>query len=128
MKFKTEDSGKREEFKSGMRRDTQEGKIRYDLIYMPMLKRWAELMTRGAEKYGDNNWMKANGQEEMDRFKQSAIRHFFQWWEGDESEDHASAVWFNICGTEYLKTKLRKENEERTKIIQQAQDHVNNVL
>jgi len=105
--YKTQDSGKRESFESGMVRDTQEGKIRYDLIYMPMLKRWAELMTRGAEKYGDNNWMKAEGTEELNRFRQSAIRHFFQWWEGDVSEDHASAVWFNICGAEFVKTKLK---------------------
>jgi hypothetical protein len=109
--FITKDSGKREEFSTGMQRDVQEGKIRYDLIYFPMLKRWAELMTRGAEKYEPNNWMKAKTQEELDRFRASAIRHFMQWWEGDASEDHASAVWFNICGAEYVKEKLKQNNE-----------------
>lgn len=52
MKYVTKDSGKRQDYESGMKRDVQEGKPRYDLIYEPMLTRWAELMARGAEKYG----------------------------------------------------------------------------
>lgn len=105
-KFITKDSGARKEFKSGMVRDTNEDKPMYTLCWQPMLKRWAELMTRGAVKYGKNNWMKADGEEELDRFKDSALRHMMQWLEGDESEDHASAVFFNIAGAEYVKNKL----------------------
>ena len=56
MKYQTKDSGKRVEFKSGMRRDSTEGKPRYDLIPLEPLKRLAELYARGAEKYGDRNW------------------------------------------------------------------------
>jgi hypothetical protein len=41
MTYTTKDSGKREEYKSGMRRDTQEGKPRYDLIPTWFLKRLA---------------------------------------------------------------------------------------
>ena len=55
----TKDSGERQEFSTGMKRDIQTGKPRYDLLDRPMLKRWAGLMARGAEKYGDNNWRKA---------------------------------------------------------------------
>lgn len=106
-KFKTKDSGKRKEFKSGMVRDTNDDKPMYILCYQPMLKRWAELMTRGAKKYGINNWMLASGQEELDRFKDSALRHMYQYLEGDESEDHAAAVFFNLSGAEYVKTKLK---------------------
>lgn len=105
MAFVTKDSGKREEYPSGMKRDLQEGKIRYDLIDMPMFVRWAELLTRGAEKYGENNWKKANSIEEYKRFKASAFRHFIQWFNGENDEDHATAVWFNICAVEYLKGK-----------------------
>jgi len=54
--FVTKDSGKRVEYPTGMRRDTQEGKPDYTLVDYDMLTRWAELMTRGAEKYGRNNW------------------------------------------------------------------------
>jgi len=112
MTFKTLDSGKRKEFKSGMNRDLQKGKARYDLCYQPMIKRWAELMSRGAEKYGDNNWTKANSLEELERFKSSAYRHFFQYINGEVDEDHASAVFFNVSAIEYLKDKLIGEKNK----------------
>ncbi len=109
MDFVTKDSGERQEFMTGMVRDTSAGKVRYDLVYMPMFKRWAELMTRGAMKYSPNNWKKAATEEEKDRFKESAFRHFMTWFlEEDASEDHAAAVFFNISGAEYVKEKLSK--------------------
>lgn len=103
MKYKTKDSGKRQEYQSGMRRDTTEGKPDYTLIYEPMLTRWAELMTRGAEKYGRRNWELANSPEELERFKASAYRHFVQWIRGDQDEDHGAAVMFNISAAEKIK-------------------------
>jgi hypothetical protein len=109
--FKTKDSGKRQEFTTGMQRDTQDDKARYDLIDIPMLTRWAELMARGAEKYGERNWEKAETEEELTRFKSSAFRHFVQWFEGDVDEDHAAAVLFNIAGAEMVKTKLKKSSK-----------------
>lgn len=110
-KFATKDSGKRVTFSTGMNRDVQDDKPRYDLIDMPMLKRWAELMARGAVKYGVRNWCKAETEEELERFKASALRHMIQWFENDESEDHGAAVYFNIAGAEMVKTKL---HEKRT--------------
>lgn len=107
--YTTKDSGAREEFTSGMVRDTQKGKPRYDLIDRAFLKRWAELMGRGAEKYGENNWRKASGNSELQRFEASATRHLFQWLDGDTSEDHAAAVTFNLAGAEMVKEKLRCE-------------------
>jgi hypothetical protein len=106
--FITKDSGKRIDYPSGMHRDIQDGKPRFDLCYQPMFKRWAELMMRGAEKYGDNNWQKANSEEELDRFKASAYRHFYQYINGEIDEDHAAAVFFNISAIEYLKERLKK--------------------
>jgi len=106
MSFETKDSGKREQYTSGMVRDTTEGKARFDLIYMPMLVRWAELMARGAVKYGERNWEKACSLVEYLRFKGSAFRHFIQWFMGDMDEDHAAAVFFNISAAEYVKAKL----------------------
>jgi len=111
--FITKDSGKRQEYKSGMKRDVQTGKPRYDLCIpkdMPdnMLKRWAELMARGAEKYGIRNWELADSQEEADRFKASCFRHFMQWFSGETDEDHAAACYYNIQAYEYVKGKLDK--------------------
>lgn len=104
--FVTKTSGERVEFPTGMRRDSQVNKPRYDLIDRPFLKRWAELMARGAEIHGESNWQKAETQEELQRFRSSAFRHLMQWLEGEEDEDHAAAVAFNLAGAEMVKTKL----------------------
>jgi hypothetical protein len=111
--FVTKDSGVREEYDSGMVRDTQDGKPRFNLMYplnVPfneqMLTRLAALMTRGIEKYGDRNWEKANSAEELKRFKESAHRHFIQWLTGNTDEDHAAAVMFNLIAAESTKWKL----------------------
>lgn len=108
VKYTTKDSGKRVNYKSGMRRDIQDDKPRYDLCYQPMLKRWAELMSRGAKKYGENNWQLANSEEELKRFKASAYRHFYQWFnEENIEEDHAASLIFNVAAVEMLKEKLK---------------------
>lgn len=118
------DSGKREEYTSGMQRDITEGKPRYDLIYKPMLKRWAELMSKGVGKYGERNWEKADSVEELMRFLQSAERHLQQLINvikseyklhdydeksagEDKVEDHAAAVLFNIAAAEHVRAKLK---------------------
>ena len=114
----TKDSGKREQFQSGMQRDTQEGKARFDLLFpkdVPyegqFLTRVAELLARGAEKYAERNWEQAEGMVEMERFKASAMRHLAQWMAGEEDEDHAAAVVFNLLGAETLKWKM-DQNED----------------
>ena len=105
--FKTKDSGQRQEFSTGMVRDTNTNKPRYDLIWQPGLKRLAELMARGAAKYNPRNWEKASTQEELDRFIESAARHFHQWMQGELDEDHMSATIFNLFGAEMVKGKLK---------------------
>lgn len=104
--FETKDSGERVTFEGGMVRDTQTGKTLFHLVYDgPLLERWAGLLTRGAAKYSEGNWMKAEGEAEFLRFRASAARHFFQWMRGDIDEDHAAAVVFNINGAEYVNDK-----------------------
>lgn len=112
MTWETKDSGARQEYESGMRRDLQEGKPRYDLCLSPveyedqLLTRWAALMARGADKYGEKNWQLADSWEEHDRFVASGLRHMMQWVMGERDEDHAAAVCFNLMACEYLKKKL----------------------
>ena len=112
-KWTTKDSGARAQFDSGMQRDTEEGKARFDLLVplgvpyeKQMLTRFADLLARGAEKYTARNWEKANSQAELDRYKSSAFRHFMQWITGEEDEDHAAAVMFNIMCYETIKDKV----------------------
>jgi Domain of unknown function (DUF5664)/Domain of unknown function (DUF4406) len=104
--FTTKDSGVRAEFDSGMVRDTDAGKPRYDLIPTLPLKRLAELYARGAIKYGEYNWQKANSHEELARFKASAFRHLIQALDGDTDEDHLAAVAWNVFAVMWLQDKL----------------------
>ena len=108
MNFTTKDSGQREEFSTGMKRDVQVNKPRYDLIGSGwnLIKRWAELVGRGAEKYGELNFEKAATEVEMNRFKSSALRHMVQWHLGEMDEDHAAAICFNVAGYEMVKKKI----------------------
>lgn len=109
--FQVKDSGKREEYKSGMVRDVTDGKVDYSLVFDgPLIDRLALHLTKGAIKYSKRNWMKANGNEELERFKESAVRHFRQWLRGDRDEDHFSAVVFNLNAYEYLREKLDTKN------------------
>lgn len=107
MSFEIKDSGERTQFESGMVRDTATDKIDYSLaLDGPMFKRLAEHLTKGAKKYSKRNWMQASGQAELDRFRESALRHFLQWFNGETDEDHAAAVLFNINGAEFVKERM----------------------
>jgi len=116
--FTTKDSGDHKIFPTGMQRDTDSDKARFDLVIpeqmsydKQMFTRWANLMTRGAKKYTQRNWEKAETKEELDRFINSAFRHFMQWLCGETDEDHAAAVFFNIQGAEYVRYKLSMKNK-----------------
>ena len=111
--FTLKDSGKRQNYNSGMEREQQVQKPRFDLIIpinMPyeetLLYRWAMQMERGRVKYSNRNWEKANSIEELERFKAGAWRHFVQLMQGDVDEDHFAAVCFNLNGMLYVMDKL----------------------
>ena len=121
MNYQTKDSGKRKEFSSGMARDAESGKPRFELLVLndtpyeeQMLTRFAALLSRGAEKYEERNFEKAETQEELNRFKESAFRHFMQWISNEDDEDHAAATWFNIMGAEMVKYKMRNKPSKKT--------------
>lgn len=58
-------------------------------------------------KWAINNWQLANSPEELERFKASAYRHFFDWFnDRNAEEDHGIAAVWNIFAAEYLKQKL----------------------
>lgn len=109
QEFIIKDSGERAQFASGMVRDVTTGKVEaHRTLDGPMFDRWAEHLTKGAVKYpdvkpGTPNWTLADGDAERERFRQSAFRHFMQWYRGQTDEDHAAAVFFNINGAEYVK-------------------------
>lgn len=106
-KYEIKDSGERASFAGGMVRDTAEGKTDFtSLLFGPMLKRWAAHLTKGRIKYPDPepgvpNWTLAEGRAEWVRARESLMRHFFQYLDGDQDEDHAAAIFFNINLMEY---------------------------
>lgn len=108
--YETKDSGTHTQYESGMRRDSQDGKPRFDLIRTrlqpyeeQMITRYARLLARGAEKYDDRNWEEGFGEEELERAKGSLLRHTEQLIAGETDEDHAAAVWFNSQAIEYFR-------------------------
>lgn len=115
-KFSTKDWWTRKTFSSGMLREISDNKPRFDLMIplevpyeQQLLTRFANLMARWADKYKERNWEVACTQDELNRFRESAIRHFFQWFTNTEDwEDHAAAIIFNIQWAEYVKYKLSK--------------------
>jgi hypothetical protein len=112
--YETKDSGDHQEFPTGMVRSSQADKPRFDLMIRKdvpysesMIYRRAVKMAQGAAIYGERNFELAETQEELDRFKASAFRHFMQWYFGEDDEDHAAALEFNVDAYEDLRTVLR---------------------
>ncbi len=103
-------------FASGSVRDNAEGKVKWSRItYGPMMFRWADHLTKAEARYPDPkpdgvpNFMLISTDEEFLRYRESAFRHFMQWFNGEMDEDHAAAVFFNINGVEIIKDKKRKK-------------------
>lgn len=108
--YAIKDSGEREVFASGMVRDRREGKGRYDLLPCRALRRYAQHLEHGCDKYGDRNWEKG---APFCRFADSALRHIFQWLEGMEDEDHLAAAMFNIGAIMELQERGRADLDDR---------------
>lgn len=97
-------AGELVEYPSGVLRGSNDGKVNFLLVRDgPMMARWAQLLTKGGAERGNRNWMKANSPADLERFRESAARHFEQWLDGEVDEDHAAATFFNINGVEYTR-------------------------
>lgn len=95
------DSGKGPRvFESGARRDNADNKPRFDLLPVTALERVAKHYAAGAKKYGENNWRKGIPRSE---FLASGLRHLLYLIRGDDDEDHAAAVVWNLLG--YIETQ-----------------------
>lgn len=92
MTYTTKDSGAREDFVTGARRDVQTDKPRFELIPVEALERLAALYARGAQAYGEHNWQKGMP---FSRVIASLLRHAFAYLKGDRDEDHLAAVAWN---------------------------------
>lgn len=97
---------KTKKYKNGFKRGEHQTKPRFGLIPYEPLERLALHYTLGGIRYGFDNWKKAQG-EDIESFKEGAIRHILLW--GKEDEDHMSAVVWNLFAytwhTEYKNKK-----------------------
>lgn len=105
-----------------MKRDVWWDKPRFDLLYplcVPyeeqMMTRFANLLARWAKKYSERNREVAETIEELNRFKESAMRHMIQRLCWEEDEDHSCWVRFNLMGAEMVKYKLKKKDMQEHK-------------
>lgn len=106
MEFdKVKDSGKRQEFSTGSRRDTQDGKGRYDLMSPLSLQRLARHFENGAKKYGDRNWELG---QPLTRYIDSAIRHIYAYLEGKRDEDHIIAGAWNLLALVHTEEMIKR--------------------
>jgi hypothetical protein len=90
-----------------MTRTPDEGKTNYALAFDgPLIERLAVHLTKAEKTHGKRNWMKANSEEDYERFRESFIRHTVQYLRGDTDEDHFAALVFNCNGMEHVRSKL----------------------
>lgn len=95
--------------KSGFQRNDAKGRPRFDLIPTGELEELALLYGHGADCFGVRNWEKADSQEDIDSFIESAFRHFIQCVNGDEDENHGIRAIWNIIGILHTRKKLNKD-------------------
>ncbi len=82
---------------NGFKKDNLEAKVRFDLIPVEVFERVAVQFTGGANKYGVNNWRKANSQEAEHGFLEAAYRHFVKIvGDVEDGEDHIAASITNL--------------------------------
>jgi len=97
---------KNREFTTGAQRDTGENKLRMSLIPHAELKRVMKRYLDGAEKYGENNWMKGMP---LSVYYDCIHRHLDAWWSGKTDEDHAAAVVWNMLCAMWAETNCKPE-------------------
>lgn len=95
------DSGQRYVNENGGNRDTAEGKLDYTLVPIESLDRLVRHYHNGLVKYQRDNWKLLTKPEDIDRFKQSALRHMYSYLRGSEEEDHLAAVIWNCMSLIY---------------------------
>ena len=81
-------------FHSGAVRSTDADDVRFDLISPIALTELARTYAEGAQKYGDNNWLKGIPRSDL---LNHALRHIFLYMAGDTSEPHLPHAMWNIA-------------------------------
>ena len=73
---------------SGVKND--EGKLRYDLIPAECLEELADIITYGADKYGENNWQSLDNFE--NRYYAALMRHLQSWRKSEKCDEESGKL------------------------------------
>lgn len=112
-------TSKNRHFDTGAQRDEASGKLRMSLIPQHELNRVLKRYLDGAEKYGENNWMKGMP---LSVYYDCAHRHLEAWWRGDAIEDHAAAVvWNLLCA---MHTEARANDDDAFPDVAELDDRI----
>jgi hypothetical protein len=101
------DSGNRQEFVTGSKRDIEVGKGNPSLIPTLPMRRLAKHYENGAKKYGRHNWTLG---QPLSRYIDSLERHVWAVKDGMHDEDHEAAVLWNMMSFMVTK-KLIEEGQ-----------------
>ncbi len=108
MALKVKDSGTRQEYESGARRDNPEDKGMMDLVPPEALLRLSRWYEWGGLKYGYRNWERGMP---ISRYISAAIRHSLKYLAGCNDEDHLSAAVWNLLAIMHHE-QLRPEMQD----------------
>ena len=80
------DRGIMQEHKAEPGKKWDKGKLRYDLLPPDVLEQVVQILTDGAEKYGDRNWEEGIS---WSRVFAASQRHQWAFWQGKETDEES---------------------------------------
>lgn len=113
------------QFDTGAVRSKDANGTRFDLLSPIGLRRYAEAMAEGSEKYGDFNWEKGMPVHDL---LNHCLRHLNLYLSGDRSEDHLGHAAWNImaaCHSEEKWPELNESHLRREGCVPPVQDEGN---
>ena len=102
---KMNDSGKRQTFDTGAVRDSDEDKIKPELISPFAMERLADWLSAGAKKYTPRNWEKGIS---VERCFASMYRHLLKFQMCEHDEDHLAAIFCNCMMILDFEEKIKR--------------------
>jgi hypothetical protein len=102
---KMKDSGKRQTFDTGAVRDSDEDKIKPELISPFAMERLADWLSAGAKKYARRNWEKGIS---VERCFASMYRHLLKFQMCEHDEDHLAAIFCNCMMILHFEESIKR--------------------
>lgn len=100
-----------ENFETGSKRDSRDGKGRYDLIPWEVIQILSKRYESGAFLYGDRNWEKG---QPLGRYLDSGMRHLCQFLDGYTNEDHSAAALWNFMAMIWTLNRIKESSLPKT--------------